>query len=328
MTPASGYPKVNVALTTFNHEIFIETALRSVMRQDYTEINKIYVIDDGSTDQTPGIIEALCREDDRIVFFRNKVNSGVSYSANFIIEKACSERNVEYLALFSGDDIWDETKIRKQIEFSQQNTRFDLIFTDSWTVDGIGNTSERLDVFDHKNFSRREWIFKLFLRNSLLAPSVLMRSVVWRSCGPFDVSIRQIQDWQLWIRAVCRGFEIHILEEKLTRYRYLSSSISNDQSIENQMRLLSEMPDCLMAFQALSLGELREVFSNDLENSRIFSKTKSSDVGLAILGSLVKTRGHQRFAAQLMRDYFRRNVEEGLLTAKDVADFVGKLDLL
>jgi hypothetical protein len=76
------------------------------------------------------------------------------------------------------------------------------------------------------------------------------------------------------------------------------------------------------------LGELRAVFGNDLETSEIFSKTRSKEVGLAVLGSLVKSRGHQRFAAQLMRDYFRSHVDDGLLTAKDVADFVGKLDLL
>lgn len=321
-------PTVNVAMTTFNHECFIETALRSVMQQDYAGINKIYVIDDASTDKTPSVIEALCKEDDRLVFLRNTVNSGVSYSANVVADQACADRGVEYLALFSGDDIWHETKIRKQIEFFKQNPKFDLVFTDSYTVRDDGAITERLEFFDASNFSRREWIFKLFLRNSLLAPSVLMKSIVWRSCGPFDVSIRQIQDWQFWIRAVCSGFEIHILEEKLTFYRYLSTSISNNESTEKEMRLLSEIPDCLMAFQALSLGELRAVFGNDLEISELFSKTKCTEVGLAILGSLVKSRGHQRFAAQLMRDYFRGNVEEGLLTAKDVADFVGKLDLL
>jgi glycosyltransferase involved in cell wall biosynthesis len=321
-------PRVNVAMTTFNHESYIENALRSVIRQDYAGINKIYVIDDASTDQTHRVIEALCKEDDRIVFLRNTVNSGVSYSANAVADQACSDRGVEYLALFSGDDIWHETKIRKQIEFSQQNPKYDLIFTDSYTVGGDGAVTERLEFFDASNFSRREWIFKLFLRNSLLAPSVLMKSVVWRACAPFDISIRQIQDWQFWIRAVCRGFEIHILDEKLTFYRYLSTSVSNNESTEKEMRLLSEIPDCLMAFKNLSLGELRAVFGNDLETSEIFSKTRSKEVGLAVLGSLVKSRGHQRFAAQLIRDYFRSHVDDGLLTAREVSDFVGKLDLL
>jgi len=328
MSPVIQSPKVNVAMTTFNHQQYIETALRSAMKQDYVGINKIYVIDDASTDDTPDIVESICREDARIVFIRNRVNLGVSCSINLVGERACSDQDVEYLALFSGDDAWHETKIRRQIEFSRQNPQYDLIFTDSYTLNDRGEISERLAFFDNTNFSRKEWIFKLFLRNSLLGPSVLLRSMVWRTCAPFDVSIRQIQDWQFWIRAVCSGFEIHILDEKLTFYRYLPTSISNNESTEKEMRLLSEISDCLMAFRNLSLGELRTVFGNDLETSELFSKARSKEVGLAILGSLVKSRGHQRFAAQLMRDYFRSHADEGLLAAKDVADFVGKLDLL
>jgi glycosyltransferase involved in cell wall biosynthesis len=328
MSPVIQSPKVNVAMTTFNHQQYIEIALRSVMKQDYVGINKIYVIDDASTDSTPEIVESICREDARIVFIRNRMNLGVSCSINLVTERACDDQDVEYLALFSGDDVWHETKIRRQIEFSRENPQYDLIFTDSYTLNDRGEVSERLAFFDNTNFSRKEWIFKLFLRNSLLGPSVLLRSMVWKTCGPFDVSIRQIQDWQFWIRAVCSGFNIFILEEKLTFYRYLSTSISNNESREKDMRLLSEIPDCLEAFLHLSLGELRTVFGNDIEGSELFARARAKEVGLAILGSLVKSPGHQRFAAQLMRRYFRNNAQNSPLTASDLSSFVGKLDLL
>ena len=54
-------PLVSVLLPSYNHARFVESAVRSVMEQQGVSFELI-VIDDGSTDDSPQILEALQKE--------------------------------------------------------------------------------------------------------------------------------------------------------------------------------------------------------------------------------------------------------------------------
>ena len=56
-------PFVSVLIDTYNHERFIEEAIRSVLSQDFPAAEReILVVDDGSTDRTPEILQSFASE--------------------------------------------------------------------------------------------------------------------------------------------------------------------------------------------------------------------------------------------------------------------------
>lgn len=107
-------PLVSIFMTTYNHELYIEEALRSCLNQTYSNI-EIVISDDASSDNTPLILKKIKEEyPDKIKLNLNKVNLGLKLNANLCLSLCVGE----YIAFFSGDDVMHSTKIERQmVEF-------------------------------------------------------------------------------------------------------------------------------------------------------------------------------------------------------------------
>ncbi|MBQ0037977.1 MAG: glycosyltransferase family 2 protein [Clostridiales bacterium] len=119
-------PTVSVIMPAYNAARYIETAITSVLRQTYTDWELI-VVDDCATDGTADIIHRLAAQDTRIVFLRNAVNRGVSYTRNYAISQARGQ----WIAFLDSDDLWREDKLEKQLALTQKHPDGVLFFTAS-----------------------------------------------------------------------------------------------------------------------------------------------------------------------------------------------------
>lgn len=106
MTPGLDIPLVTVLVDTFNHERFIDAAIRSVLEQDF-DMNRveIIVVDDGSTDSTP---ERLAAHGDRVRVI-TKTNGGQASAFNTGIPLARGQ----IIAFLDGDDWWHRDKLKE-----------------------------------------------------------------------------------------------------------------------------------------------------------------------------------------------------------------------
>lgn len=91
-------PLISIIIPAYNVERYIESCIQSVVKQSYTNL-EILVINDGSSDRTPDIINRLASIDNRIVPI-HKQNSGVSAARNSGIKLSRGE----YLVFVDGDD--------------------------------------------------------------------------------------------------------------------------------------------------------------------------------------------------------------------------------
>jgi glycosyltransferase involved in cell wall biosynthesis len=109
------HPKVSVLTITYNHERYIETALRSALDQRTSFPVEIIAGEDCSTDRTRAILLDLQRQfPDRIQLILQPENRGLmrNFADAF---RACRG---QYIALLEGDDYWtDPTKLQRQVEF-------------------------------------------------------------------------------------------------------------------------------------------------------------------------------------------------------------------
>ena len=90
--------KFTIVTPTFNREGMLQTTIKSVQAQTFTDWEMI-IVDDGSTDNTEQVIKELFLNDDRIKYFK-KPNTGQADSLNVGASKASGE----FLTFLDSDD--------------------------------------------------------------------------------------------------------------------------------------------------------------------------------------------------------------------------------
>ncbi len=106
-------PVVSVIVLTYNHERYIEQALRSILGQLDAPAMEVFVADDCSTDRTPQILDVLLKEfPDRFRRLPRPANLGLSRN----LESAWKECRGRYVAILEGDDCWtDRLKLARVV---------------------------------------------------------------------------------------------------------------------------------------------------------------------------------------------------------------------
>jgi hypothetical protein len=126
-------PVVSCLMTAYNHERWIVEAIESALVQarDYpADRLDIVLVDDGSTDATPELVEPYR---DRLRYIR-KPNGGVLSTVN----RALEEARGELFCFLSGDDLWLPGKIRSQVEVMVSRPDVSLVYGDMRLIDGDG----------------------------------------------------------------------------------------------------------------------------------------------------------------------------------------------
>ena len=113
-------PFTTVLVDTYNHQLFIEDAINSILTQDFPPSEtEILVVDDGSTDSTPEIARKFAP---RVRLLR-KTNGGQASAFNAGIPEARGE----IIAFLDGDDWWAPGKLTAVTEAFVANTSIGLI---------------------------------------------------------------------------------------------------------------------------------------------------------------------------------------------------------
>ena len=103
---------VSIITPMYNSEKFIEATIKSVINQTYKDWEMI-IVDDCSTDNSPNIVKPYVENDSRIKYIRVEFNQGVSHARNLALKQASGQ----FIAFLDSDDIWNEKKLEKQINF-------------------------------------------------------------------------------------------------------------------------------------------------------------------------------------------------------------------
>lgn len=195
-------PKVSVILPTYNRARTLETAIDSVLEQDYPNIELI-VIDDGSTDNTP---QVLAGYNGRVTLI-SQPNKGVSAARNAGIKKSRGE----LIALLDSDDAWTSEKISCQVEFFNSHPEAMICQTEEiW----IRNHHRVNPKAKHKKPSGM--IFEPSLKLCLVSPSaVMMRKALFEIKGLFDETFTVCEDYDLWLR-ISHDTPVFLIEKSCT----------------------------------------------------------------------------------------------------------------
>jgi glycosyltransferase involved in cell wall biosynthesis len=228
-------PKVTVLIDTYNHEKFISDAIGSVLTQDYPASNvEIIVVDDGSIDRTPEIIQTFTPG----VRYIRKVNGGQASAFNVGIR----ESHGEIIALLDGDDWWERSKLSRIIEHFDRNQEIGVVGHGIFQVDTLENRilrtvppgTEDIDFESGAGAARfREMM--CFFGTSRLA----IRSQVAKAVLPIPEAIVIEADEYLAIMSIVRS-KASLLHEPLTFYRLHADNLYQTKDTDSaKLRRLS-----------------------------------------------------------------------------------------
>ena len=192
---------VDVVIPTFNSSQFIKECVNSVLGQTHP-VNNIFISDDGSTDDTTAVVNALAQNNPNIKLICNK-HHGVSHTRNVGIRHS----NAPYIAFLDSDDIWEPDKIEKQMSiFNQAEQDTGLVFSSYRLIDEAGTPYFGEPVIPPK---KRGYLFKDLLFEDFVisgsASGVLIKRKFLDQVGYFDERMYYGEDGDLWIRlsSVC-----------------------------------------------------------------------------------------------------------------------------
>ncbi|BDS15589.1 glycosyltransferase [Aureispira anguillae] len=235
-------PVVSVLISSYNHGLYIEQLLESILQQSYGYENiELIVIDDCSTDNSCSIIQALA-DQHHFQFIANTSNKGICANINRGILLAKGQ----YICITGSDDYWAVNKLELQVTHLEQNPKAAVCSGNVIRVDAKGK-----DLAPEKQITApaRIYSFKeVFLRDFPFSSTCAMiRKSVLDEVGGYDEQLK-IEDYYMWLKIAAAGHELHFLKEILGYYR-----IHDGNTIHKSWLIYTEMAKILALYQKHNL---------------------------------------------------------------------------
>ena len=290
-------PLVSVIMITYDHEKFIEKAIRGVLMQECVFEVELILANDCSTDKADQVIKNVKGNHINaswIKYIKHEKNLGMM--PNFIF--AVKECKGKYIALCEGDDYWtDPLKLQKQVDFLEANPDYVLCFH---KINILKTNGEIVEDFITKVPENHESIDTLArLGNYIHTPSVVFRNVITKFPAEFEKS--PIGDYYLYMMLAEYG-KFKYLEDNMAVYRegvgiwskendyfrnfntaYLHALLCNyfDNNISIKLIFTERIKDFLKHFESsITVNELVKLGVNDELKKQVLYNLLSKNIAL------------------------------------------------
>lgn len=181
-------PRVTVLMSVYNGECYLNEAIDSILAQTFTDF-EFLIIDDASTDNTPGILRSY--SDPRITIITNEKNLGLTRSLN----NGLAVAQGDYIARMDADDISLPERLDEQVHFMDNNP--DICVCGCW-VKIIGQNAG--DIWRYPT-SHDEIACRHLFECSIAHPSVIMnKKYLNENQIHYNNTFKKSQDYELWVR--------------------------------------------------------------------------------------------------------------------------------
>jgi glycosyltransferase involved in cell wall biosynthesis len=233
-------PLVTALVDTFNHERYIAQALASVLDQEFSARElEIVVVDDGSTDNTPSIIQKFLP---RVKYLRKK-NGGQASAFN----AAFGHVNGDLVALLDGDDWWAKGKLRTVVDHFEHDPEISALSHAYYRYHEDANELKLCGPLETTllNLATPEAARAAFLSWDYLAPCALtVRKKVLEQVMPIPEALVFSADSPIAVTSMAMG--VRVLPQPLSYYRIHRSNLyALDSPDPEKLRRKYEMDDVM-----------------------------------------------------------------------------------
>tara|TARA_B100001248_G_C27372950_1_gene452668 strand:+ start:697 stop:1665 length:969 start_codon:yes stop_codon:yes gene_type:complete len=222
--------KISIVLSCYNGEKFLEDTIKSVLHQSHSNFT-LFLINNGSIDNSLGIMKKYEIKDSRIKVINHEVNSSRASRINEVLE-IITDR---WVALIDADDIMLKNKIEVQLAYLNKYPEIKVL---GCLATYITSTEKSFGLALNR-LEKHNSCFELIRKGKNIGtpPSgVIMETEVIKKIGGFRGEFWPADDTDLWNRVAENGFIVYALPKVLLKYRIHSESFSANKFIEVKIK--------------------------------------------------------------------------------------------
>jgi glycosyltransferase involved in cell wall biosynthesis len=216
-------PLVSIVLPVFNGEKYISEAIESVLEQSFKDFEFI-IINDGSTDTTPRILDKMCSRD-----YRVRVLSGPNVGYALALNKGVACASGLFIARMDSDDICLPERLERQVTYLQANADCVVVGSSLLLIDfegatvGVRKYPIKHDDIDAAHIGG--------LGAHLAHPATMFRKTYFDKVGGYRPKFEPAEDLDLWLRLAEVG-KLANVPDVLLKYRLHAQSATSTRSYQ------------------------------------------------------------------------------------------------
>jgi hypothetical protein len=228
-----------VVVPAYNAEKTVGETLESALAQTYENI-EVIVVDDGSTDDTGGIVKEVASTDKRVRIIE-QANAGVAAARNTAILQSSGD----FIAPLDADDLWHPSSIEKRMNvLVGGGSNMSAVYAGSRVIDEDSYVIGSLQIFTYEGY-----IFGPLLCQNIVGngSNLLMRKNAILAVGGYDSGLRAAgaegcEDELLQLRLASQ-YAFGCVPEYLTGYRQRPGAMSSDavRMFDSEQRVFKQV---------------------------------------------------------------------------------------
>jgi glycosyltransferase involved in cell wall biosynthesis len=274
-------PAVTVLMPVLNVEPFVRQAIASILAQTWTDF-ELVIVDDGSTDGTPGVIASFA--DTRIRVMTNRSPEGLARALNRGLDAA----RAPLVARHDGDDVAHPRRIETQLAFLRANPEVALLGAQ---VRVLNARRPPVPPAWRRALTHAGIRFQSMFDNPFIHSSVVFRrEVVREEFGGYDPAFASGEDFDLWSRIADRH-PVRNLPQRLVDFRMHAASTALQYGSEHVARAGAVIERNMRS--VLALTEIPERWSRMLASMQLDPRARGEIDGRELLDILAAV--HDRY---------------------------------
>ena len=207
-----------IIMPAYNVGLYIGEAVESVLAQTRDDW-ALVIVDDGSSDETLKIAQSF--SDHRVTVVQQS-NAGAGAARN----RAAVNADTEFLSMLDADDAWAPEYLEKMIGALEAAP--DLAFVSCDALAFVDDREDAVLCSENVRMNPPVTLERVAARDFQVYTAVTMRRGWFERLGGFDESLRNAQDFDLWIRMLSAGGRADYIPEPLAWYRDRPGSLSDN----------------------------------------------------------------------------------------------------
>jgi len=218
-------PTISIIIPAYNAAKTIIDTVDSVRRQTINDWELI-IVNDGSTDNTQEIVEAISEPRLKLITF---TNGGVAQARN----RGIAEAQGKYVAFLDADDLWLPNKLERQLQALERTP--EAIAAYSWTY----FMDEQQDGYVYHSSPSYQYdrdVYPQLLQGDFIhsGSNILVRRQALAQAGGFEPNCNGCEDWDMWLRLAAIGNFVVVPQHQILYRRAVGSATSNAEQMYQQ----------------------------------------------------------------------------------------------
>lgn len=204
-------PLISILMPSYNHAPFVESAVRSAMEQKGVNF-ELLVIDDGSTDSSPAILQKLSGE--LGFYFLARENRGMVATLNELAAIAKGK----YICTLASDDIMPQGKLEIQVRYMEEHPDAPVCFGQVRRIFPDGKLEEKPWERYLKNIPCVSFEDLFSFRREIHGCSEFIRRSAFDNVGGYSSKFK-IEDYPLWLALSNKYGNLPVIPNVVCHYR-------------------------------------------------------------------------------------------------------------